>query len=656
MELEVKLIEAAALGEKASPEADVNAAPSEAAPSNEVRGEFIAWLCSNPDAQKWIHARGVHLEGAFIDSDLTWESLVLPHPLRLKHCTIQGTINLESARANLLDFSGSAVHRFVAEFAHVNDCILLRDGFTAQSGVNLMGATIDGALECDGARLGNRDGVALNAENVSTRAGVFLRHGFRAQGAVRMLGAEIGESLECTNGSFINPGGEALNLVRLRTQGSIFLNGGFTANGTVSIVEAKIDGLLDCSGGRFENQGAVAIDGDNLSVTGSILLRYGFISNGTVRLYGAKIGLDLDCQDAQFISPGELAMNASLARIGGSVYFNLGFRAQGEVDLTESHIEGELNCSGGTFENPGGFALLADIAVVSGPVMLRWGFKAIGRVKLYGAQLGSDLDCEAGSFSNAQDPCFEIPRAKISGSLRWLKMDTKPVGKVSFINASAASLIDDEQSWPQPGCLLLDGFTYGPFITEVPSDFKTRKRWLDLQPTNPRSIQPYGQLIGVFKEMGLRQDALRLTIERHKVIGRRLKGPAKIWDWFLGQTLDYGYRPAKVILLIIPIILLGYAVFARAYQLQLMAPTGGPVTYMDAAGQATEYYPRFIPWAYSVDVFLPIVDLHQESAWLPNNNSPIGQAFEWYLYAHIGLGWLFTTLFVAGVSGLIRNE
>jgi hypothetical protein len=64
----------------------------------------------------------------------------------------------------------------------------------------------------------------------------------------------------------------------------------------------------------------------------------------------------------------------------------------------------------------------------------------------------------------------------------------------------------------------------------------------------------------------------------------------------------------------------------------------------------------FDPVAYSLDVFLPIVDLHQESAWMPNAAIKNGIYFQYYMYFHILAGWLFTTLAVAAVTGLVRSD
>jgi hypothetical protein len=82
-------------------------------------------------------------------------------------------------------------------------------------------------------------------------------------------------------------------------------------------------------------------------------------------------------------------------------------------------------------------------------------------------------------------------------------------------------------------------------------------------------------------------------------------------------------------------------------------------------------YPKFQSFLYSIDPFLPIVNLGQKDYWAPNANigslakfplSPSfafkftwGSALRLYLILHIILGWIFTTLWVAGFTGLVRK-
>jgi hypothetical protein len=74
------------------------------------------------------------------------------------------------------------------------------------------------------------------------------------------------------------------------------------------------------------------------------------------------------------------------------------------------------------------------------------------------------------------------------------------------------------------------------------------------------------------------------------------------------------------------------------------------------------------PLLYSLDVFLPFVNLHQEHYWWPDEALKgecviagrhieiRGSTLRAYLWLQIIAGWLLSAIFVAGVTGLIRNK
>ena len=75
--------------------------------------------------------------------------------------------------------------------------------------------------------------------------------------------------------------------------------------------------------------------------------------------------------------------------------------------------------------------------------------------------------------------------------------------------------------------------------------------------------------------------------------------------------------------------------------------------------------PAFIDLAYSIDTFLPIVDLHQEKHWEPlgpRDETWWSSAWWWaflpqlYLWIHVAAGWILTTIAVAGFTGIVRKE
>ena len=77
-------------------------------------------------------------------------------------------------------------------------------------------------------------------------------------------------------------------------------------------------------------------------------------------------------------------------------------------------------------------------------------------------------------------------------------------------------------------------------------------------------------------------------------------------------------------------------------------------------------YQTFNAFIYSLDAFIPIVNLHQQNYWLPDTNKGrilkiLGIQTRWgsllriYLWVHICLGWIITSLWVAGLTGLVRR-
>jgi hypothetical protein len=70
---------------------------------------------------------------------------------------------------------------------------------------------------------------------------------------------------------------------------------------------------------------------------------------------------------------------------------------------------------------------------------------------------------------------------------------------------------------------------------------------------------------------------------------------------------------------------------------------------------SVDFPPPFYPFLYSLDALLPIVDLHQEGSWQPTAESYLGLESLIYLQLHIVIGWVLSTLFLAGVVGIVRR-
>jgi hypothetical protein len=75
----------------------------------------------------------------------------------------------------------------------------------------------------------------------------------------------------------------------------------------------------------------------------------------------------------------------------------------------------------------------------------------------------------------------------------------------------------------------------------------------------------------------------------------------------------------------------------------------------------------FNPLVYSLESFIPLITFDQSGSWAPNANSSTqisisnrqvpftGRFLRYYLYCHIAAGWLFTSLWVGAVTGLVKT-
>src|SRR5271157_3125284 len=161
-------------------------------PERRIRAELVAWLCTNDQARKQVHPRGIQVYGADITGSVDLSFVNIPFQLRLQHCRLKEDINLRMAEVSQLDLDGSLVHRIGANGLIVKNTVFLRNGFTANGEVRLVGAQIGGYLICIGGTFTNQEGYALSADGINVKGSVFLRDGFTASGEVRLPDAQIG--------------------------------------------------------------------------------------------------------------------------------------------------------------------------------------------------------------------------------------------------------------------------------------------------------------------------------------------------------------------------------------------------------------------------------------------------------------------------------
>jgi len=558
----------------------------------------IIYRLAVPDEEtsKKIHAKGVRLRGCKITGVLDLEAASLPNPLWLVDCFFEEQVNLNEARTRSLNFGGSHIPRLEADGIFAKDSLYFDAGFTVNDGISLLGADIQGDLDCDGGIFKNSAIITLCGDGIVLSGDLLLGDGFRSDGEARFAGANIVGSLKCSGGSFNNPNGDSLNM-------------------------------------------------DGATINGDVHLSYGFESKGVVRFRGARI--------------------------------------RGDFHLTKGNFERPDNHEDQFYSDQ---ALNADGLKTTGDVFAEF-FKALGEVRFVGADIGSDLRCTWGNLNNPEGISFSIYTASIKGTFRWHPARESNLGQVIFEHASADQLEVKPQSWPGSGLIKIDGFEYSSLIGNSLTRKNEWKRWLESVVEENFRPQPYEQLVSVLRKMGHATEARDLAIEKQEELRKTdlLSRKGRAWNFVMGLLIGHGYRPHKVLFYIIPLIAIGAGIFGFAHQDDFIHPSKERV-YLEPCYRTSALvrnwekceekgwshvkevhsqnfdmwlprdYPKFNAFAYSIDLFFPIVDLHQESYWLPLENSSGNWPYRNLMWLYIALGWFLTTIGVIGLTGIVKTD
>ena len=334
----------------------------------------------------------------------------------------------------------------------------------------------------------------------------------------------------------------------------------------------------------------------------------------------------------------------------------------GPTSLFRIVIDGSLDCSGGQFLG-GDDALSVIEATIRGDANFQQGFTTNGVVDLRLAQIDRGLSFNHARFIGSGENGLTAERSTINETLYWTDITRTPRTELDLTNTHVGSLWDDSLSWPAPGRLLVNGFVYGA-ISGGPADAPSRLEWLARQPSGYRP-QPYGQLARVLRDHDSDVGAIDVMIadENARWHGSGLGWGERVWRGMLDATIGYGYRPMRALWWILSFVALGAMMFGWGYRGRAITPTDlAAYDGFVKSGDLPRHYPPFNAVIYSLENFLPLVDLHQGTYWRPNphhgsggQQRPLsGRLLRWYLWAHILAGWVLTPLLAAGLSGLVR--
>ncbi|MFB2898072.1 hypothetical protein ACE1CI_34590 [Aerosakkonemataceae cyanobacterium BLCC-F50] len=589
----------------------------------------LVWLLTTPKVVEFLSFRGLRISGAKIVGDLNLEYATVSVPLIFNTCAFMGLLKLEKSKLKALELKYTRVSQIKAKEMQVEGSVSLCDGFNAKGKVDLIGASIGGQLDCSGGQFhydnnepNNEHKIAIDEHKI----------------AIDAAGAKIAANVLLCK-PFEEKGEKT-----------------FKAEGQVNLHGASIGGKLNCSGGQFYNPGKIAIDAYGAKITTNVFLNNGFEAKGEVKLHRASIGEQLDCSGGQFYNPGKIAIDAESAKIDGGVF--LGDKTEQEKTSTPE--------------------VATDNGSQNKTEQDTTQFKVEGKLNFFSATIGDRLELLALKSERSDKP--------MSLDLQFVQVNI-----FSFEGTNA------EKSWIEDmtkGNLRLNGLVYrtikfsneaiknGLFLDWLRLQLKKEAPPPKKEASPPEkeasppekenfALQPYEQLAAVLKADGYQEAAIKVLIAKED--DRRKYGDLsalkKCWNCFLGLTIAHGYHPEKALIYSVTIILAGWIIFSQNSSL------------MTAKDGKNEFF-TFNPLVYSIDTFMPGIDFHQESAWLPNPNKPDsktdskkpdpktdpkkgkqvlilrlnGECLRVYFWLQIVAGWVLTTLWVAGFTGLVRNR
>jgi hypothetical protein len=436
----------------------------------------------------------------------------------------------------------------------------------------------------------------------------------------------------------------------------------------VALTDCRFDGEVDLSHARFAR---------GLSLDGSRFVRdatwNGTHVEGALSLAGATFDAGLSLRHARLDS----TFVANAARFQGAVSFNTlraagvflrGARFGGDANLIEASVDGNLEADEARFDG----GVLFDSMKVRDSASFRKAVFGAG-VSFNGVQVGEQFRFTEARFDGARGPVnFDsvrahdvlLDKAAFAGPADFVNLETAKNfelrgasfshasaevnlrriqvgggafldsarfgGKLRLTDARLFTLDLSDSALPAGADLSLDGTSY----TRITMGHG-RRAWRNLIELAERaafSPDVYGELEAFFRREGYADRADEAFLRGRLRAGREYATPERLLDRLYYGLSGYGRKPEWALIPGLVCILLGAAVFrARS-----MEPS-----------RSDERARRYNPFAYSLDLFVPFIELDVEHAWKPR----VDGSLAWYwVRVHRLLGRVLVPLALAGLT------
>jgi hypothetical protein len=593
--------------------------------------------------------------------------------LRLCGAQIRGNLDLRRATltGDLINENGPTLY---ADGIMVGGNILLSDGCTVQGEIRLNGSKIDGNLLCRAARFFNPRGYSLSAAGAKIAGTVYmseadwidgsLERSFTSVGVIRFDGATINGHFDCSGGAFTAPFESTKNSFTtnyfsikandLKLGGDFKFISSANCKGLISLINAIIGGDINFTKARLEFPGEDNLWADGVTVNGRALFF-------ETRIDGVCSFFDATLKQGFFLDKATFVIGKPTNRIKELDKVTRNFSQACGVCAPNVSIEGEFSWEEIRKHKE-------DSEGIDYPVLL----------DMEGARLEQITDDERSwvAFDSVDlTNCTYAKISEVTAKWRLRELDRQyAIRNGSYIYNWWLGLSVALNSISNWWLGLLVALNARPTRT---SDSRT-----DLDAKERFKPQPYIQLANAMRAGGYDEAAKNVLVhlERNRTRYSDYGAFRQLWRWLLDGVIKYGYSPFRTVIILVFWGAFCSVIFQNAFNNGRIIPVNrGSVgsTASSSVGSTSGPTLSFNPIVYSFDTLIPIVDLGQKKNFIVDplsRNAVIRDkgagwldswaAVIWYFPLGTGLififntffGWLLTTLFVAGITGLLRTK
>lgn len=635
---------------------------------------------------------------------------------RLVNAAVTGDLDADNGHflhsdGDALSLDGATIGRSLRialdQSSPTDDAKDLPKGFLTRGTFRLWSTQVNQDILADGAHFESPTGMAMLACNLKVASRLVLT-GVRATGTVNLFSADVGHELDLRGGQY--DGTQAFNKIAfwangMQVHGHVFCNQAdgtdppyrFVVRGLTSFQFATISMHWDLYGAELTNPGGDALDASDCRVGGYINIDTvkldGRVSFSRAKIDGMwilnhsvepdKMQLDLRFAHIWVIKDERLDdwPPAGQLQLEGLVYDHFDDDSPLDVNDRLAWLRRQYSPIG----RQDAAKTAASNAVKSRACLIVAGEPPVPSARVTESTNAKDQVAETGSpiqlvHHSTQNDRYAVAPAEFEAPATPAPSMPAPVESKSVENAAPAVKPEAE-----------------PFAAESPAENKQDAGAANAvvaadkmegtaappaTPTDPAGrryvTQPYTQLAAVYRAIGQDEQANAVLVARAERLGElapRFSAQA-LWYRYLGRLIGYGYEPFRAIKIGLVIIAIGAIVFAIGARRNLMAETKLAEQVLSGDGQlglVSPTYPRFNPLVYSLDVFLPFVELNQVCYWIPGEKPSkprksrncfmhIGPySVKWsallhcYLWFQTLAGWTLCTLLAAAVTGIVQS-